>query len=198
MRKPPNGAIASGEAKPEPTNLTSVASALERVRRGKQSREDFVASHVDKAIAFQIRAMRERYEMNQTELGELVGMNQNAISRLESQKRGRPTITTLKRLAAAFDVALVVRFVPYSQLVSWVSGMPFVDHGLTPAALAVPNFAAEENNGAFGWLLGRAKALGDSAVIGGKPKAEVLNIRPHTRMAVSSGFQEPIVAGGKK
>jgi transcriptional regulator with XRE-family HTH domain len=75
----------------------------------------------------------------------MVGMNQNAISRLESEWYGRPTISTLKRLAAALDVALVVRFVPFSQLIDWVSGTPFVDSGLSTSSLAVPSFAEEMN-----------------------------------------------------
>ncbi len=48
-----------------------------------------------------------------------------------------------------FDVALVVRFVPFSQLVDWVSGTPFVDRGLTPSALSVPSFSAELSAGGF-------------------------------------------------
>ena len=70
-------------------------------------------------------------------------MNQNAISRLESPRYGRATIGTLKRLAAAFDVALAVRFVPFSHLVNWVSGTPFVEYGLSTESLAVPSFDEE-------------------------------------------------------
>ncbi len=77
----------------------------------------------------------------------MVGMNQNAISRLESPHYGKQTLTSLKRLAAAFDVALVVRFVPFTQLVNWVSGTPFVDAGLSTQALSVPNFSEEEQSG---------------------------------------------------
>jgi transcriptional regulator with XRE-family HTH domain len=88
--------------------------------------------------------MRERDGLTQEELAEKVGMNQNAIHRLENPNYGKPTITTLKRIAAAFDVALIVRFVPYSQLVDWVSGKPHLDQGLRPSALAVPRYADEE------------------------------------------------------
>lgn len=77
-------------------------------------------------------------------------MNQNAISRLENPNYGKPTITTLKRIATAFDVALVVRFVPISQLVDWVSGTPRIDLGLNPLALAVPSFDEEVRSGHFG------------------------------------------------
>ena len=91
--------------------------------------------------------MREHNELSQTELGSMVGMNQNAIHRLESPDYGKATLTTLKRLAAAFDVALVVRFVPFSQIVDWISGTPYVEQGISSAALTVPSFEEEMNEG---------------------------------------------------
>jgi hypothetical protein len=76
-------------------------------------------------------------------------MNQNAISRLESPDYGKPTLTTLKRLAGAMDVALIVRLIPFSELIDWVSGTRRVDFGLSTQSLAVPSFAAEEEAGIF-------------------------------------------------
>ncbi|MGH9682224.1 MAG: helix-turn-helix domain-containing protein [Candidatus Acidiferrales bacterium] len=128
----------------ERTNLNSKMSLIRRLRRGREARAQFVSSHLDKTIAFQLRAIRDEQNLSQEKLAEMVGMNQNAISRLESEWYGKPTIRTLKRLAAALDVALVVRFVPFGQLVDWVSGTPFVDEGLSTDSLAVPNFEEEE------------------------------------------------------
>jgi len=76
-------------------------------------------------------------------------MSQNAISRLESPEYGKQTITTLKRLAAAMDVGLIVRLVPFSELIDWISGTPRAINGLTAAALAVPDFESEEREGVF-------------------------------------------------
>jgi len=76
-------------------------------------------------------------------------MNQNAISRLESVDYGKPTITTLKRLAAALDVSLIVRFAPFSEVVDWVSGTPRINEGLTNDSLTVPIFTKEEERGVF-------------------------------------------------
>src|ERR1035438_9197238 len=107
--KPQNESGSSNDEKQASTNLNSIDHLIERIKPGPKDRARFVASHVDKGIAYQIRALRDRQELSQEELASLVGMNQNAIARLESPERGRPTITTLKRLAEAFDVALVVR-----------------------------------------------------------------------------------------
>jgi transcriptional regulator with XRE-family HTH domain len=103
--------------------------------------------------------MRDQRGWSQQQLAKEVGMNQNAISRLENPSYGKATITTLKRLAAIFDVAVVVRFVPFSQLVDWVSGTTFEDKGLSSESLAVPNFSQEEEE----VFLGPAGSLNQSA-----------------------------------
>ena len=122
---------------------------IKRLRRSRKVREQFVESHISKGIAFQVRATRDRLGWKQDRLASEVGMTQNAISRLESPEYGKPTITTLKRLAAALDVGLVVHFVPFSQMIDWVSGTRRVDPGLATESLAVPTFQAEEDNGVF-------------------------------------------------
>lgn len=127
--------------------LSSKPDLIARLRRGKSTREAFVESHLAKTTASQIRAIRDRLEWSQQELADKVGMTQNAISRLESLHYGKATLTTLKRIAAAFDVALIVRFVPFSELVDWVSATPRVSKGLTTEAMAVPTFSMEEELG---------------------------------------------------
>lgn len=87
--------------------------------------------------------MRDRENWSQEQLAERVGMNQNAISRLENPFYGKATLTTLKRLATAFDVGLVVRFVPFGELVDWVSSTPRVNAGLSTEGFNVPSFGAE-------------------------------------------------------
>lgn len=119
---------------------------LARLRRGPEARRKFVESQISNGIAFQIRALRGRKPWNQSELAEKVGTTQNQIYRLEKPSLAKPTISTLRKIAAAFDVALVVRFVPFSQLVHWVSGTPFVDRGLSTQSLAVPSFGQEDHD----------------------------------------------------
>lgn len=88
--------------------------------------------------------MRDREDWSQQTLAEEAEMTQNAISRLENPFYGKATITTLKRIAAVFDVALVVRFVPFSRLVKWVTGTTFEDHGLSMESTVIPSFAQED------------------------------------------------------
>lgn len=104
-------------------------------------------SNLAEGIAAQIRAMRDRQRMNQSDLARAAGMSQNNLSRLENPDYGKYTLSSLKRIAHALDVALVVRFVPFSQYISWLSGTSHFDNGLTPHALSVPNFEDEESDG---------------------------------------------------
>ena len=130
-------------------NLNSKKRLIARLRRGRKVREQFVASHLGKGISHQLRATRDLMGWSQERLAKEAGMNQNAISRLESSSYGKSTITTLKRLAASMDVGLVVRFVPFSEMIDWVSATPRRIEGLTTSALAVENFAREEAAGVF-------------------------------------------------
>lgn len=101
--------------------------------RDKEERDLFVSEQIDTGLPFQIRAIRQARGWSQKELAERAGMAQEGISRLESLDYGKYTLRTLKRLASAFDVGLVVRFEPFSQLVDW-------EANLSPKDLAVPDY----------------------------------------------------------
>ena len=103
-------------------------------------------SNLNKGLAYQLRGMREARGWSQEEVASKADMPQTAISRLESTNYGKPTITTLKRMAKVYDVALVVRFVPFSHLVNWVSGTPYIEYGLSSDAIEVPSFEEEIEN----------------------------------------------------
>ncbi len=165
-------------------NLNSRQKLVARLRRGRRARQQFVESHLSKGIAYQIRATRDRLGWSQERLAQEVGMNQNAISRLESSNYGKPTITTLKRMAAALDVGLIVRFVPFSEMIDWMSGTPHVSKGLSTEALAVPDFATEEARGTFEanarvaaeslahWAQGFSNGLGEPFTLVGRGTRE--------------------------
>jgi transcriptional regulator with XRE-family HTH domain len=129
------------------TSLNSRLNLIQRLRRNRATRARFVESNISKALAFQIRSLREKEGWSQQSLADKIDSNQNAVYRAENPSYGKQTITTLKKIAAAFDVALVVRFVPFSELVDWVSGTPRINAGLSTNALAIPSFEVEEESG---------------------------------------------------
>lgn len=110
--------------------------ALVEELEDKEFRDAFVAEHVRTGVAYQIVALREQVGWSQAELGRRAGKLQNVISRLEDPEYGRPTIQTLLQLASAFDVALLVRFVPFSELVERTQDV-------SGPALQVPNFSKD-------------------------------------------------------
>lgn len=87
--------------------------------KDKRYRDAFVSEYIDAGISFQIRALRKREGWTQKKLAEKTGMAQERISVAENPNYSSFNIKTLKRIASAFDVAFIGRFVPISELVDW-------------------------------------------------------------------------------
>jgi transcriptional regulator with XRE-family HTH domain len=104
--------------------------------RDKAYRDAFVEEWIDTGLPFQIHATRQARGWTQQQLADRAGMTQTSLSRLENPNYARCTLATLKRLASALDVALFVRFVPFSRLAGEVEG-------LSPESLAVPSYVEE-------------------------------------------------------
>ena len=85
--------------------------------RKKPYRHSFMSASVDNSIEAQIFSLREQMGMTQNDLKQATGMGQSRISALENDA-GSINLKTLKRFANAFDVALRVKFVPYSEFVA--------------------------------------------------------------------------------
>jgi len=101
----------------------------------REYRREFAAD-VGTGLAFQVRLLREARGWTQEELAHQMGKRQETICQWENPNYGRYTLKTLNELAAAFDVALLVRFAPFSELVDW-------SISLTPERLAPPSFDDE-------------------------------------------------------
>jgi transcriptional regulator with XRE-family HTH domain len=103
----------------EPTNMSDKRKVnLSEKLKNKEYRDAYVSSSVDVGVAFQVRALRKQHHYTQNELSEISGMAQGRISALENPSNSH-TIATLKTIANALDVGLIVRFVPISKLVKW-------------------------------------------------------------------------------
>jgi transcriptional regulator with XRE-family HTH domain len=89
--------------------------------RSSEYRRGFVEGHAKDTIAFQLRMLRKAKGWEQRDVAEELGNPklQPMISRYENPDYGRYSITTLLELASVFDVALVVRFAPFSELLKW-------------------------------------------------------------------------------
>lgn len=107
-------------------------------------RHALVESYISDGIAFQLRAMRTEAQFTQGDVAEKLGNSklQPVISRYENPDYGKYSLSTLLRLAKLFDVALVVRFEPFSKFIQW-------HRQSQNETLAVPNFEKELQQGAM-------------------------------------------------
>lgn len=89
--------------------------------RDVEYRKGFVEGHATDTVAFQLRAMRKAKGWEQSDVADKLGNRklQPMISRYENPDYGKYSISTLIELANAFDVALAIRFVSFSELVEW-------------------------------------------------------------------------------
>jgi transcriptional regulator with XRE-family HTH domain len=176
MERPsPKTASASSRMQKQTSNrsIWTRTSLLKRLSRGVEAREKFVESQINNGIAFQIRALRNRKGWSQPKLATEIGTTQNQIYRLENPDKTRPNVSSLKKIAKVFDVALIVQFVTFSQLINWAAG-------ISPATLA-PNSFDQENQPSLGGISDEAMS--------GHPKREKSGI-----FVVKDGSDKPSAA----
>jgi transcriptional regulator with XRE-family HTH domain len=101
--------------------------------RNREYRHGLVNAQIEIDLPLQIRALRKQLIGTQPELATLTGMKQPRISAMEKPGKAHFTLETLRRLAEAFDVALIVRFAPFSELARW-------SEEFDPEAFFVPDF----------------------------------------------------------
>ncbi len=89
---------------------------LEKLQR-KPYRHAYLAEHIRRGIAYQIRALRDQRKWKQGTFAKMLGKPQSVVCRLEDPDYGKVTIQTLLEVANVFDVALEVRFVSYSSFI---------------------------------------------------------------------------------
>jgi len=116
---------------------SSISSMIQKIWtkfRNKSYRDSFVAAHISNTVAAQIALLRSENGWNQTKLARKAKLYQSQISKYEDPNFENIEIKTLRKFASAFDVALSVRFIPFSELAKWGATM-------SPAGFAVPSFA---------------------------------------------------------
>lgn len=97
-------------------SLESPNDLVQQLINDKAFRDAFVYEHVKRVIPYQLRAMRKERKWTQGDLGKAVGKPRNVVNRLENPNYGKLTLKTLFEIASGCDVALLVRFVPFSRL----------------------------------------------------------------------------------
>ena len=92
-----------------PVGATAQEASERRAALGAEYRSERERLAPYREVARQVILLRTRAGISQEELPRRVGTSKSAITRLESG-RHQPTVETLRRVAAAFDVRLVIEF----------------------------------------------------------------------------------------
>lgn len=99
-------------------------------------REAYMVASIEQGIAWQIRVNREGRNLSQSQLAARIGSRQSSISRMEDPEYGNHSLGTLIKLANAFECALSIKFISYSQLATESAD-------LSPQTLFAASFESE-------------------------------------------------------
>ncbi|MGC9157533.1 MAG: helix-turn-helix domain-containing protein [Terracidiphilus sp.] len=105
---------------------------ISKLIKGRDTRESYIRSKLSVLLPAQIRSLRLRRGMKQTELGAEAEMKQGRISVLERIGEVSFSIDTLIKLAAAFRVGLIVKFAPMSEMLAWENSFLPDDFDVVP------------------------------------------------------------------
>lgn len=93
---------------------------IHKLLESNTSRASYIKAKVGVLISSQIRALRLKSAMpRQSDLAKAAALHQSRISMFENPGETNFTLETLARMAATFRTALVVKFVPFSELLRW-------------------------------------------------------------------------------
>jgi hypothetical protein len=100
----------------------------------KTYRDAFISEEIDVGLPMQLRAMRELSNWKQSYVADKTGTKQPRITLMERPGYGNFSLNTLKKMASLFDVALVVSFVPWGEMIDFTEA-------ISNKRLAIPCFA---------------------------------------------------------
>lgn len=83
----------------------------------KKHRHEYMVKKLRMDIAYQVRLLRLQRDLSQDNLAELIHTEQPVISNIENWHKPFPNISTLKRIAKALDIALIVRFDTWDEVI---------------------------------------------------------------------------------
>jgi len=86
--------------------------------KDKAYRDAYVRAQITTTLPFRLRGLRKSMGLTQEKLAALTGMAQSRFPNLERPTGKMPDLDTLCRIASAYDIAVQVRFIPFSELIN--------------------------------------------------------------------------------
>ncbi len=95
---------------------------IDKLQRSTDSRASYIRSKINVLVPAQLHALRIRHGWTQKQFALESGMKQSRVSAMEQPGAVNFNMETLIRSAASCGVGLVVRFVPFSEMLRWENG----------------------------------------------------------------------------
>jgi transcriptional regulator with XRE-family HTH domain len=100
--------------------LSEQLKKISKLKESDSSRIAYIKAKLSVLIPSQIKALRLKSGMQrQDDLAAAADMKQSRISAIETPGAVNFNLETLVRLASAFKVGLIVKFVPFSEMLRW-------------------------------------------------------------------------------
>lgn len=90
--------------------MSELRDVLKEEFKDREVRHIYCGDFLNSSIATQIKVLREERNITQSDLAKLAGMRQSRIAAIEDVNYSSWCISTLRRIAEAFDLALTVQF----------------------------------------------------------------------------------------
>lgn len=97
--------------------MSELVDKLRAEFQDEEYRHSYAEECLNTMIATQIKTLREQRHLTQAALAEMSGMRQPRLSVMEDANYSSWSVSTLKRLARALDLALSVKFESFSDVV---------------------------------------------------------------------------------
>jgi transcriptional regulator with XRE-family HTH domain len=100
--------------------MSGRSALISKLKKNRDTREGYVRAKLGTLVPSQIRALRLKSDMRrQKDLADAADILQSRISMIETPGAANVTLETLARLAAVFEVGLIVKFVSFSEMLHW-------------------------------------------------------------------------------
>ena len=134
--------------------------------KDKETAHIYVNEFLNEYIATQIKALRDQQGLTQKELADLTGMEQSRISVLENVNYDMWSISTLKKLAEAFDVTLSVSFESFTKRIDDIVDLSRESLQREKREEALELNAEKPLTTMMNWDTGRVRVGGASVTVG--------------------------------
>jgi transcriptional regulator with XRE-family HTH domain len=92
---------------------------ISKMKDDREARASYIRSKINVLVPAQLHALRLKRGWTQNRMAQETAMKQSRVSAMECPGAVNFNMDTLVRAAAALGVGLAVKFVPFSEMLSW-------------------------------------------------------------------------------